>query len=83
MSASAAIVSLRCRANARTSPAAAAISTASVAPFTSAPAPLARDAVSAVYACRDCPAGAPVTWRVEIESIDPDRVDVVTLAPPG
>jgi hypothetical protein len=45
--------------------------------------PLARDAVSAVYACRDCPAGAPVTWRVEIDSVAPDRVDVVTLAPPG
>ncbi len=47
-----------------------------------AAAPLAGDAVSAVYACRDCPAGAPVTWRIEIESVAPDRVDVVTLAPP-
>ena len=45
--------------------------------------PLARDAVSAVYVCRDCPAGAPVAWRVEIESVAPDRVDVVTVAPPG
>lgn len=44
--------------------------------------PLARDAVSAVYACRDCPAGAPVTWRIEIESVAPDRIDAVTIAPP-
>jgi hypothetical protein len=44
--------------------------------------PLARDAVSAVYACRDCRAGAPVTWRIEIESVAPDRIDAVTIAPP-
>ena len=45
-------------------------------------APLARDAVSAVYACRSC-ADGDVNWRIDIESVAPDRVDVVTLAPPG
>ncbi len=45
-------------------------------------APLARDAVSAVYVCRACPADTPVTWRVTIDSVAPGRVDVVTLAPP-
>jgi len=44
---------------------------------------LARDAVSAVYACRNCGAAAAVTWRIEIESVAPERVDIVTLASPA
>jgi len=46
-------------------------------------APLMRDSISAVYACRDCAAGAAVHWRVEIDSVAPERVDIVALAPPG
>jgi hypothetical protein len=41
--------------------------------------PLARDAVSAVYACRACPAGTLAAWRIEIESVAPDHIDVVTV----
>jgi hypothetical protein len=44
--------------------------------------PLARDAISTVYACRRC-AVEPVRWRVEIESVAPEWIDVVMLAPPG
>jgi len=46
-------------------------------------APLARDAISAVYACRDCAAGGAVHWRIEIDSVAPERVGIVALAPPG
>ena len=42
--------------------------------------PLARDAVSAVYKCRGCAAAAPVAWRIEIDSVAADRIDVVTVA---
>jgi hypothetical protein len=45
--------------------------------------PLARDAISAVYVCRVCDAQSPVTWRIEIDAVAPERVDVITLAPPG
>ena len=44
--------------------------------------PLARDAVSAVYVCRDCASGTPAAWRIEIDSVAPDRVDVVTVVAP-
>jgi hypothetical protein len=44
--------------------------------------PLASDAVSAVYLCRACPAQLPVEWRVGIASVAPERIDVVTIAPP-
>jgi hypothetical protein len=45
-------------------------------------APLARDAVSAVYRCEQCDAGAPVAWRIALESAAPERIDIVTVAPP-
>jgi hypothetical protein len=45
--------------------------------------PLARDAVSAVYMCRDCTSGTAAAWRIEIDSVAPDRVDLVTIAVPG
>jgi hypothetical protein len=44
--------------------------------------PLASDAVSAVYWCAKCPAQTPVEWKVGIASVAPERIDVVTLAPP-
>lgn len=42
--------------------------------------PLARDAVAAVYACGECP--GVTAWRITIASSAPERVDVVTIAPP-
>jgi hypothetical protein len=47
-----------------------------------AQAPLANDAVSAVYLCRACARDAPVEWRIGIDAVEPERVDVVTLAAP-
>jgi hypothetical protein len=46
-------------------------------------APIARDAVSAVYVCRECGAGTTAAWRIEIEAVAPERIDVVTIARPG
>jgi hypothetical protein len=43
--------------------------------------PVARDAISIVYACRRCASERTVSWRVEIESVAPEWIDVVTLAP--
>jgi hypothetical protein len=43
--------------------------------------PLAQDAVSAVYLCRECARDAPVEWRIGIAAVEPGRIDVVTLAP--
>ncbi|MEP6996059.1 MAG: glycosyltransferase family 39 protein [Betaproteobacteria bacterium] len=43
----------------------------------------ARDAVSLLYACRSCASDAAVTWRVEIDSATPERVDIVMLTPPA
>jgi hypothetical protein len=45
--------------------------------------PLARDAISIVYACRRCALEKTVTWRIEIESVAPEWIDVVMLAPPS
>jgi hypothetical protein len=45
-------------------------------------APLARDVAAAVYACRECAGAAGVAWRISIVSSAPERVDVVTIAPP-
>ena len=45
-------------------------------------APLARDVAAAVYACRECAGAAGVAWRIAIVSSAPERVDVVTVAPP-
>jgi hypothetical protein len=44
--------------------------------------PLAADAISALYACRPCAPDATVKWNVEIESVAPEWIDIVTLAPP-
>jgi hypothetical protein len=46
-------------------------------------APLARDTVSILYACRTCAAGAVVNWRIEFESAAPEWIDVVSLKPTG
>ncbi len=46
-------------------------------------APLARDAVSILYACRPCAASTTVHWRVEFETAMPEWIDVVSLRPPG
>jgi hypothetical protein len=45
-------------------------------------APLARDVAAAVYACQECVGAAAVAWHLSITSSAPDRVDVVTIAPP-
>ena len=47
-----------------------------------AQAPVARDVTAAVYTCRDCVGAAAVAWRISIASSAPERVDVVTIAPP-
>jgi len=44
--------------------------------------PLTRDVATAVYTCRECVGAASVAWRVSIVSSAPERVDVVTVAPP-
>jgi len=46
-------------------------------------APLARDVAAAVYLCRECVGAASVSWHISIVSSAPERVDVVTIAPPG
>jgi hypothetical protein len=43
---------------------------------------LANDAISNVYVCRRC-AVESVRWRLEIESVAPEWIDVVMLAPPS
>jgi hypothetical protein len=43
--------------------------------------PVARDAISILYTCRRCASEKTVSWRVEIESVAPEWIDVVTLAP--
>ncbi len=45
-------------------------------------APLARDVAAAVYTCRECAGAAAVAWRISIVSSAPERVDIVTIAPP-
>jgi hypothetical protein len=45
-------------------------------------APLARDVAAAVYACLECTGSAAVAWRISIASSAPERVDIVTIAPP-
>ena len=45
--------------------------------------PLARDVAAAVYVCGECPAAAVVAWRIVIHSAAPERVDLVTIAPPA
>ncbi|MEP6998508.1 MAG: glycosyltransferase family 39 protein [Betaproteobacteria bacterium] len=45
-------------------------------------APLARDVAAAVYACRECVGATAVAWRISISSSAPERVDIVTIAPP-
>jgi hypothetical protein len=45
-------------------------------------APLARDVAAAVYACRECVGTAAVAWRISIASSAPERIDIVTIAPP-
>jgi hypothetical protein len=45
-------------------------------------APLARDVAAAVYACRECVGTAAIAWHISIASSAPERVDIVTIAPP-
>jgi hypothetical protein len=45
-------------------------------------APLTRDVAAAVYSCGECVGVASVAWRISIVSSAPERVDVVTIAPP-
>ena len=44
--------------------------------------PVARDVAAAVYTCRECAGAAAVAWRISIASSAPERVDIVTIAPP-
>jgi hypothetical protein len=43
--------------------------------------PTSRDAISTVYTCRRCAADNGVKWRIEIDSVAPEWIDVVTIAP--
>jgi hypothetical protein len=45
-------------------------------------APLARDVAAAIYTCHECVGAAAVAWHISIASSAPDRVDIVTIAPP-
>ncbi|MGH8714786.1 MAG: hypothetical protein ACREYB_12340, partial [Casimicrobiaceae bacterium] len=44
--------------------------------------PLAQDNAAAVYACSECSGRAEAAWRITIASSAPERVDVVSIAPP-
>jgi hypothetical protein len=45
-------------------------------------APLARDAVSAVYACRACSATGSTSWSIEFETAAPEWIDLIGIVAP-